>query len=138
MQHTTRRISRGASSPGPGEYDHRSTKTMRYSSFGSSQRKPQYLDRQYPGPGMPVYPPADGHFPQYAGPVSSMGNATTRPSSAAFSFGASDRAPSSKRTYTKSKQLKHSSNCGVRPRTSDVIAHAAPTNHLHGCTMTSR
>lgn len=119
MQQTGRRVPRGASSPGPGEYNHYSTKTLRYSSFGSSQRKPQYLDRQYPGPGMPIYPPTDGNFPQYTGPVSSLGNAATRPSSAAFSFGASDRGSSS-RNLGGSSRSSQQVTIGSRPQTSDV------------------
>lgn len=119
VRHTVRRVPRGAFTPGPGEYNHCSTRTSRYSSFGSSQRKPQYLDRQYPGPGMPVYPPADGHFPKYTGPVSSMGNAVTRPSSAAFSFGASDRDSSSRKGFPPFKQQKqNSSHSALRPQTS--------------------
>ena len=56
---------------------------------------------------------------KYTGPVSSMGNAVTRPSSAAFSFGASDRDSSSRKGFPPSKQQKqNSSHSALRPQTS--------------------
>lgn len=71
-------------SPGPGEYTCKVASLARASKFGSSGRKS--ADRQYPGPGMPVYSRPDN--PSFAGQQSSIGGSTTRPSSPAFSFGA--------------------------------------------------
>ena len=72
---------------------------------------------------MPVYPPTRGHFPQYTGPVSSMGSALTRPSSAAFSFGASDRH-SAMRNGTLSKcQKQFPSQSNLRPQSSSGGTH---------------
>mmetsp|Transcript_31170 Transcript_31170/g.105719 ORF Transcript_31170/g.105719 Transcript_31170/m.105719 type:complete len:462 (-) Transcript_31170:146-1531(-) len=80
---------------------------------------------------MPIYPPADGHFPQYTSPVSSLGNAATRPSSAAFSFGAGDRGSSARlhrgQTFKHAQQSQHPI-AQDRPQTSDVHAREAAGN----------
>ena len=87
---------------------------------------------------MPVYPPADGHFPQYTGPVSSMGNAATRPSSAAFSFGASDRTPPSQKAHMRDKKLKQGQNHNERPRTSsDAEAQRPVFSHSKRAPVTA-
>ncbi|KAJ8608739.1 hypothetical protein CTAYLR_007801 [Chrysophaeum taylorii] len=73
--------------PGPGEYNCKQSSPSKSSKFGKSKRKSVVADRQYAGPGMPVYPVYSDAAASYAGQISSIGTSVCRPSSPAYSFG---------------------------------------------------
>lgn len=85
--------------PGPGDYVNKQS-SCRASTFGSAMRKSVVGDRQYPGPGMPVYSRPEGANASYAAQTSSLGMSASRPTSPAFSFAGREQTAPRKRVNT--------------------------------------